>query len=534
MKSQPHRYIALFLALALTHSVQGQEYENIRDIGYLRATSPWMASRNPAGLSAVTVNRTAEAEIHFQKQNGGLAGIDQSDNGIEAGALTEAYIKTSDKTTFHGKLTYSHFNGKNMGGPILMNPFYNPINFYESSDTTTGVKNKELYHLEGGLSYKIGEKWALGASIDYQTGDQAKQKDPRVLNVWMDLGVSAGFRFVPSERFSVGFNLEYERTLESIKGNIYGTTDKQYFTFIDFGGFYGSRELFDGQDGYVAAGATRPMFNSFYGASLQIEAGQKIKIFNQLTYLRRSGYYGKRSSTTVTYTEHSGNIIEYEGVIVIPGKESLHRAGLNLRYEGLANNENKYRMNTNLGDYTVVEYFGQNRILDRTDLHATLSYIGYKGLDNILPELEYGLTLSADMHRSVTTIYPFYRKRTISEIHARIYGNKSFSINDKNILTFGIEGLFSAGTGTPDDDGTLANSTSDTPRSADIYMNRDFEFRTGAKAGCHVKVRYTMPIRNAFTTYIEAADSYYHLLKDAEFLTSNYRNTLAITIGCTF
>lgn len=534
MKSLPHRYITLFLALALALSAQGQEHGNIRDIGYLRSTSPWTASRNPAGLSAVTADRTAEAEIHFNKKNGGLAGIDESDNSIEAGAHTEAYVKTSDRMTFHGKLAYSHFNGKNMGGPIFMNPSYNPINFHESSDTTLGIKNRELYHLEGGLSYRIGEKWAIGAGIDYQTGDQAKLKDPRILNVWMDLGVSAGFRFMPSEGLSLGFNLEYERTLESIKGNIYGTTDKQYFTFIDFGGFYGLREMFDGESGYVAVGSTRPMFNSLYGASIQVEAGRRTKIFNQLTYLRRNGYYGKRSSTTVTFTEHSGNIIEYDGVLLTAGKESLHRIGLNLRYEGLANNENKYRMNTDLGDYTVVEYFGQNRILDRTDFHAALSYTGYKGLEGMVPEWEYGVALSADVHESLTTIYPFYRKCSISEIYARVYGNKSIFVNDKHILTFGIEGLFSTGTGTPDDDGILASSTSETPRSADTCMYRDFEYRTAAKAGGQVRIRYTMPFGKHTKAYVEAADSYSHLLKKAEYLTGNFRNIIELRIGCTF
>lgn len=65
-------------------------------------------------------------------------------------------------------------------------------------------------------------------------------------------------------------------------------------------------------------------------------------------------------------------------------------------------------------------------------------------------------------------------------------------------------------------------------------MNRDFEYRTGAKAGGQVRIRYTMPLRKALTTYIEAADSYSHLLKGAEFLTGDYRNILEIRIGCTF
>ena len=126
---------------------------------------------------------------------------------------------------FYGKLSYSYNSGKDMGGSILMDPSYNPINFYESVDTTGGVKNKEVYHLIGGLSYALKDsRWAIGAKIDYQTGDQAKLKDPRYLNVWMDLGTSVGTRFAASEGFSVGLNLEYRRTLETTSSKVYGVS----------------------------------------------------------------------------------------------------------------------------------------------------------------------------------------------------------------------------------------------------------------------------------------------------------------------
>ena len=190
-----------------------------------------------------------------------------------------------------------------------MDPSYNQINFYESVDTTRGVKNRELYHLEGGLAYSLGKKWSIGVNVNYESGDQAKLKDPRFLNTWMDLGISAGTRFAASEGFSIGLSLEYERTLEALKSKTFGTTDKKYYTFTDYGGFYGTRELLDDNNGMVSIGTTNPMFNMFYGASVQIETGRKTKTFHELTYLRRSGYFGHPGSTKIMYTEHSGNIL---------------------------------------------------------------------------------------------------------------------------------------------------------------------------------------------------------------------------------
>ena len=533
MRTLSQTLISLILTLALPLYAAGQVRNNMRDIEYLRSSQPWLSSSNAAGLSEMPFNRIATAEGFFSKHDGGLIGIEESANSLEAGISTEAFVKASERVVLYGNLSYSYFDGKDMGGPIFMNPSYNPINFYESSETTIGTKNRELYNLIGGVSYSINNKWSIGARFDYETGDQAKLKDPRILNVWMDLGVSAGVRFKPSEKFSVGANLIYERTLEAIRGGIYGTTDKQYFTYVDYGGFYGSRETFEGRYERVAVGETRPMFNSFYGGSLQLEAGKDIKVFNEFSFLIRSGYYGKRSSTTVTFTEHSSNILEYKGILTAGRGSNLHRVGINFRYEDLANNENIYRMNTELGDYTKVEYFGQNEILQRTDINGSLSYTGYLGVDNYRPKWEYGLKADAQMRNSVTTIYPFYRTSSVTCVNAHIHGKRNISVRDKNIITIGLDGYFATGFGNPKQDGRLASSTSDAPRSMDFYLNRDFEYKTSMQAGGLVTCRYTRLFKKV-ATYIEANDSYNLMFKQAEYLSGNSRNIFDIKIGCTF
>ena len=186
--------IAILLSLAASSGAQ--EGRSVRDFDYIRASAPWLSSRNAAGLSAMTLDRATIAEGNFKKENGGITDNAGSENCFQAGAATESYLKISDRIAFYGKLSYSYFQGKDMGGSVLMDPAYNPVNFYEGDLNTKGVKNRELYHLIGGMSYSFRDSgWSLGAKIDYESGDQAKLKDPRFLNVWMDLGASAGFRF---------------------------------------------------------------------------------------------------------------------------------------------------------------------------------------------------------------------------------------------------------------------------------------------------------------------------------------------------
>ncbi len=479
------------------------------------------------------VSRSSFVEISYGKQDGGLCSLTESGNSFDMGVQTESYLKVSDRIYFYGNLSYGFFKGKKMGGPILLDPSYNPINFYEDNTATLGVKNRESYHLIGGMAYAINDSWSIGADVDYESTDQTKIKDPRFLNVWMDLKAGVGFRFRPSDHFAMGLNFRYRRTLEQVDGDIVGVTDEKYFTFIDLGGFYGSRELFDGSYGYVPVSEVRPMFNSFYGGSLQVEVGKDTKFFSELSYLNRSGYYGKRSSTTIVYTEHSGNEFSYKGTLLAGSGDIRHRIGLDLRYETLNNNENVYRMNTEVGEYTVVEYFGQNQVLKRTDLGAALSYTGYTGISNYRPTWEFGAMGEMNMRNSLTTIYPYYRNSSISTISANAFGKRNLSISEKNLLTIGIQGHFGMGFGNPKSDGTLASSTSNAPKSADEYLYRDFEYRTGMQAGGLLTFRYTRFFRKV-AAYVEARDSYSRMLKQPEYILGNSRNVFEIKIGCTF
>ena len=533
MKRLYHTVITAILISVLAPTASGQE-NALQDQNFIIRTNPWITSSNAAGLCTLPVTRTSYTEVFYGKQNGGLCDLTESTNSFDAGVQTESYIKVSDRIHFYGNLSYRFFNGEEMGGPILMDPSYNPINFYEEDTTNLGTKSRESYHLTGGMSYSVNDKWSLGCMIDYESADQTKIKDPRFLNVWMDLALTAGARFAPTEYFSAGANLEYRRTLEQIDGDIIGVTGEKYFTFIDLGGFYGSRELFDGDYGFVPVSSVRPMFNSIYGGSLQIEVGKDTKVFNELSYRKREGYYGKQSSTTIVYTEHSGNEFSYKGVLVTGKGDNRHRIGLDFSYTLLNNAENIYRMNTEVGQYTVVEYFGQNDVLKRTDIGAALSYTGYLGISDNLPNWEFGATGGLDMRNTMTTIYPYYRSCSVSNLHIDAYGLRNMTFHGKNVITVGLQGRFGMGFGTPRLDGTLAGSTSNAPKSADVYLDRDFEYKTGMHAGCGLRVRYTRLLNTRFAAYIEAIELYTQLLKKPEYLLGNNRNIFEIKIGCEF
>ena len=110
----------------------------------------------------------------------------------------------------------------------------------------------------------------------------------------MDLEFSAGVRWSPSESFSIGLNALYLRKIESISGKLYGYSAENYYTFVDYGGFWGNKEIFSTDNGYMPAeSSTRPMLNNIYGGAIQVSTGRNIRTYHELKYLRRNGFYGK-------------------------------------------------------------------------------------------------------------------------------------------------------------------------------------------------------------------------------------------------
>ena len=527
-------YILTIPLLVLGVNLSGQDYKNVRDFEYIRSATPWLSSNNAAGLGTLPVSRMANVEAVFHKHDGALTALENSSDSFEAGASTEAFMNLSEKFSLHGRLEYMNFNGKDMAGPVMMNPSYNPLNFYESTDKTSGSKNRETYNLSGGFSYSLTKKLAIGASIDYTAADMAKKKDPRFVNKWMDLNLNAGLSYRISDGLALGASFLYKRTLEDLTGNVYGNTDKQYDIFVDYGGFYGILQMFDGESGYLAQNNLRPMLNNFYGGSLQIEIGKETKVFNEITYLKRTGYYGKKASSSITYTEHSSDFIEYSGVLVKGSGSTLHRVGLDLSVEALRGLRNSYRIHTDEGSESIIEYFTPKETLAQMVFNGSLSYNGFIGIDSYRPKLEYGVSLEGYMKVANTVIFPFMRRNEIRQMNIKAHADKNIFFKDRNMFTIGLDGAFSIGTGNPASDKAIVESTAEAPVSLDVFMYRDFEYRTAPQAGGCLRLRYTRFIGPRMGLYVEAKDCFMSLLRKPEYLKGNYRNILETKIGITF
>lgn len=524
------RLPVIFAAIfCLAASAAGQE--ELRDYGFVTDTNPYLFLSNPAG-TAFWDGRIAVAELSFDRQDGGLRDIDQSPDCWEVKAGTESYTRINKLVSFYGKLSWSDFLGKDMGGPVLMDPGYNPVNFYESRDTDLGTKKRELYSLKGQIGLSPWKKWRFGAGIDYEAGDQIKVKDPRFSNIWMDLGVSAGLLFSPTRRFSVGFSALWRNTVESVKGGIYGANDIQYFIQTDKGGFYGTVAQLAGDDNYVPETTARPMNNQWAGGALQVVIGERYS--GDLSFAVRSGYWGNKSSSSATFFEFSGYKAGYKGLLLIPGSNNLHRFEWHLGYEKLSNNENVFQYVKPEGGSTVVKYTGKNHIMDRKVADAGIDWRWHKGTENGRPVFTLGAAAGWNYLTQKTSIYPFWRKQAIGKADVKLFCQKNWFITRNDlILTADLAAFGQTGYGTKKEDGSQANTTSTSLRSFDMYLDRHYEFETAPRAGFDASVTATVTTHK-IVPYVKMGFTSMHLLSAPEFLDGASRNTATITLGCNF
>lgn len=516
--------ISILFAAAISASAQ--------DFRFLQEKEPWLSGTNAAGLTRFNGSRISIVEGGYSKDNGGLIGTNESKDSYGAGIETESYMKYSDRMVFQGRLFWSSDEGKNMGGPVFMDPSYNSFNIYETTSETAGNKTRELYGLAAGLGYRISDEISLGGRIKYDCGDQTKKRDPRTLNKWMDLGLSAGLDWVVSDNIRLGADLRYRRTLEQITAGKYGMIDKDYFLYVDYGAGLSVKEIFQNDEGHISLSNSRPLSNSFYGAGFQMEIGHKNKFTNEVSFLHRTGYFGKKSSTSVVFEECNGNEISYKGSFLRYGANTLDKAWINAALTTLNGERSIYTKVYQAGEDTRITYSDPQKSLKRTLTDVELGYTRFTGVKNEDFKSKYGVTASLVHNATTATYYPFYRNQNYTTAQITIFGQYNHNTR-RGVLSLNGQAYFKTGSGKAAEDGAYATTTSTNVVSADNWLYWQYDYETLSRAGIGLGIKHTKPIKSV-KAYIGVTDNFTTLLADSDNLPGTNRNSIKIIIGCIF
>lgn len=508
---------------------------NLRDFDYIQGMDGWLTSYNAAGLLSLPVAKVSFVEASFAKNNGGFVNYYQSDNSYNLGFRTESFYRLSPKVVMYGKVSYDNFVGKNMTGSNFIDPYYNLFDIVEVDPERLGKKQKETYHLIGGLGVGITDRFSLGAKIDYTTANYAKMRDLRHVNSWLDLTLTVGGCYRFSKAVDLGVNYFYRRSVESIKFQQSGESSKIYESLISYGGFYGMEEVFIGESGYTSS-ASQPLFNRFHGGSLQLnfKFSPRVSWFNELTYKSRYGYYGEKSSKAVTFYEQNATIYEYSGQLSISRAKTLHTVKLTAAYENGTGDENIYKMSTGSSDgNSVVEYFGSNEVSKRKTLQASLVYTLNLGVQEFQPTWVIKVGGNYWNRNLKTSIYPYYRKHSTNTTNAFLSGLRNIIAN-RNMYSIRLSAGYGFGGGTLKNDGLYAAATGNQkpPQESEYYLNREFEYLTASRVTAGGGFRYSRFFKKGITGYI-GVDYDFVKAFNVTYLAST-AGLFAVKVGCSF
>jgi hypothetical protein len=465
----------------------------------LHLSEPWLGSENAAGLQTLPDLRLSTVEAYLHKGNGGFVNYQESDNSMEAGAVTESYFRLNPRVVFHGKVHYGNFTGRHMGGSAWINPCDMPFDLVEAVDTTHGTNNLEQYRLIGALSVNVWRGLSLGGRIDYRAANYAKTRDLRHVNKYSDLAFSAGANYAFGRTVELGLNYFYRYSAEDIVFSVEGNTDRQYRSLVSFGGFFGRLEMYDNSGtGYTLGTSSRPLFNAWQGVGAQ--AGVRLathwKLFVEAAGKQRSGEYGKRSTTTVVFTEHEGNEYSFDGTLSYRRDSMQHLFKAGYRQAQLTNFENVYREENTLGNRSEIVYYGKNVVRDASRTQANLTYTGFFGIADYRPV--WRVEAGANYERMSQTVnhYPYYRKQHIYKYDFFLHAGRTVAwrTNDFGLL-LGV--AYGKGGGEPKNDGLYAppSATQKPPQDFDGYLYHEFDYLTAARAGGQAEVTYARHFR---------------------------------------
>lgn len=511
--------------------------DSIPDYEYITTKDAWLSSQNASGLEEFNGSKASIANAYFNKSNGDFINYFESNNSYNYGVNTETYYKISDIVTIYGRVNYSYFKGKNMGGSSLIDPYYNAFNLVEYTDTTRGNKIKETYNIAGGLSTKLTDRWTIGLKGNYTNVSYFKTRDLRHTNDLLNLELTGGLKY-KFDNIHLGLNYYYHRSVESIAFNEYGTVDKQYYTLIDFGGYFGIAQPYSSTDseGITRGNDPKPYFNEEHEVSLQVNLilNERLSFFSEISAKIGDGYFGERSTTTIVYTEHSSYGYNYSGILTLDNKTSLHQLKLNSSYFALENNLNDYHSGQDsITGKTIVYYDSQNKINNRNQLNLSVGYQGYFQIENNKPlwSVNANIKYRSSYLRSVYYDYLTIRKQQINQYSSSLSAYRNF-YSERNTYRIIAEFSYGTGSGYAFKDEYYTTSTGDLV-TKNTYANREFEYFTADRLSGNLGFRYSRLFNKNKTKLF--GELHYNATKafNTEHI-GDYLGSVNFNIGCQF
>lgn len=484
----------------------------LRDFDYIKQSTPWLTQPNAAALALFPYENISHAELSAGYSEGRLTPSDGAPRQTVMNGSVESFFRMSSRAVVYGLLDYGNRSGRGMTGSVFLpSTLLRPFDIVEDSLTNAGSKHSDTYRLAGAFSYRLTDALAVGARADYTSANYAKYKDLRHSNKFMNLEVTAGILSPLLSWLTVGADYTYRRQTESITFDTFGKNDKVYKSLIDYGASMGIVEQF-GNGGYTDKTNEMPFFEDGHGGSLQVAwrpsaSESALSLFHSISFSRSTGYYGRRSPYSITFTNHDRDVTELRTSITFTPAASAQSSSaqsasarcaarfvLDVAYtaERLHNRANTFRGLTNANGATHYEYYDDTETGSKSRRTLSADCSAHLGIRHELPTWTVTAGYRWQRLSTLAYLYPFFRRQllTVNCLSAGVTRNV---VLRNSVLSLTANGSWQNGYGSACDDGTLVapDAAQPAPASMDVFLWRDYEYMTAGRYSVELQAEYS-------------------------------------------
>ena len=541
-----YRILVFFYILYFIFSPAGaQDSLLLRDYQFVRQSDPWLTHQNAAALTRFAADNIVEAEASLTKGNGGLVNFDDSRNTLVGNVRAESFYRLSRRVVTFGAISYNNWTGRDMTGSAFMLR-RTPFDLVEDSLTNPGRKHRDTYRLVGGVGADVWQGISLGARLDYTAANYAKYKDLRHKNKLMDLQLTLGTYVPVVSWLNIGANYTYHRQTESVDFGTYGKSERVYKTLIDYGAFMGRVEQF-GNEGFTDKSREMPLFEDSHGASLQLEltthhsplTTHNFALHVSVDASHATGYYGRRSPYTITYTNHERDILRLQGRLTYTHSTSRFTLDVNYASEDLTNHAETFRELTNASGANYYEYYDPVETGTKKWYDFSTLLRAQWGIRGELPTWDLAAGYTRCERRQSAYLYPYYRHQQLTTNTLSIAATRNI-LTRQGVWSFTLNAAWQKGSGDPYQDGTFTpNSTLNTPHSTfhtqDAFLYREYQYLVAPQylLGARVKYAFLFP-GTRLKTHARLGIDYRKATENYDYTLGSQHTQLSLALGCTF
>lgn len=518
--------LGLLIAGMSAANAQTQDNEKIfYQMDRIKANNPWTKSLNSAGLIFNKNQDFSIVELNFQYGKGNFKNVNAPTAFNKTNAQTESF-RSLNKVFFYGKFSFDYINHLKMGWCNVIDPYRSPIFF---ADSMPGRQTKENYHLVGGIGYMLGHRWAIGAKIDYTNVSNAKKKDARNKNTYMNLKLYPGVIY-RSKFLNAGVNFIYEKETENIDIKTIGTGRTPELLSVEGLWFYTSEQVSE------TVPITRDIQDEALGGAAQIEFfTHRARLFNQFSILEKKQEIFKANYNKERGGEMKQRVYDYTGALNISGEKFSHYINLNADFSSMLGYENIQQKEIVNQNSTWTQYGKKNKSL----IKATTADVNYNLFRN---RTTYNSSWNARVGAKgfyVERIYRLYPAK-YQQILKNVEGYLGFTKNilfKKGMIDCELNGAYSIGGGTMlkmklEAETGLPNLDV-YPQQKDL-LEQEFEYITSDKIAGGINIRYTYFLDKAKRMNLYAMGNVNYKKSTNGLYDGKDRTTLQATIGLTF